>query len=71
MEFFSVDSMVMCKRGMSIKHPTAGFDKELYIPPSDEFAFQSSVWDTQEELFGESYSSSGPLIEVGCPLRME
>lgn len=46
------DAMVMHERGMSIKHPTAGFDNELYIPPSDEFAFQSSVWDTQEEFFG-------------------
>lgn len=54
-----------------MEHPTAVFEKELYIPPSDEFAFQSSVWDIQEELFGESFSSSGSLIEVGCPLRME
>lgn len=55
MKFFlwtPADSMVMHKRGMSIKHPTAEFDKKLYIPPSDEFAFQSSVWYTQEELFG-------------------
>lgn len=42
----------MLRSGVSKRLPAAGSDKQFYILYHDEFAFQTSVWDSQGKLSG-------------------